>query len=789
MTDKTKISFVDIQDTLNSFYSEMENFAPEKYEGLKKRITSIQDDIQLILLESQERYEARLERRPERNKEIKEYNKLGPRRAMEEFVRKDPAAFFTRLEKKGVHFDNEGAMHSGSKLKKGHKILGAIPVDFTPKQILDDAANATNYEHAKNNLETRGEKLIGRLYTTLEEVYAKSKNIFEGYATPEELFDKLGLKVQKVDYSFFAKEDPKDKKPSGAKKHYTIGPDVHVDVCKAPTFKKIGCLMKYVLDNEIPFRASNIIEDNTQRYQFYFYDRDITILMSDVIVGTMFRDATFVIKGMVPGLKYISKEELKKYQGRKIMFSDTWDKRIEGVFTDNPENRPTIGEEKEEADVENKTAVTDRTQFIGIMKANFSAETLNVASYEKFAQQYNADPQNTLLLKDTIYGNAALLGLGGRKTLQSMRGAIFQGERAKLQIPENSFFSNEFTRAQLHAIRQCEGFDKERTVGSEAHDARVLELIRKAFGAAFVDEIKNKSAKEKKTKLKEYTGVESIPLFATTISTMLGGRVRCMSAEYHKLLRERFDLHTSNQTHLPQYKQLQIEILQFETNREDQSMKPHAKKEDRKVRKNVGEHTILSDASDQKSKEEHPTGKVEKKKRERILIVDKGEKIAPIGMEDFPMHKVKSATIVAEKDLYRLLKAYNCDIPLKLYKKSVGHEVSLALGKKIEIFAIKKRVEDNIIIVNHQRYEGCHKVAEFRAAHEDNLIDEYISGEKYEAIVNNIQGKFAFVSLTKNLSGRLTINPAKPRKVGDRIIVTFDALDTDSFSKPIVKIH
>lgn len=60
-----------------------------------------------------------------------------------------------------------------------------------------------------------------------------------------------------------------------------------------------------------------------------------------------------------------------------------------------------------------------------------------------------------------------------------------------------------------------------------------------------------------------------------------------MSAEYHKLLRERFDLHTSNQTHLPQYKQLQIEILQFETNREDQSMKPHAKKEDRKVRKNV----------------------------------------------------------------------------------------------------------------------------------------------------------------------------------------------------------
>jgi len=76
MTDKTKISFVYIQDSLNPFYTEMENFAPEKYEGLKKRIASIQDDIQLILLESQERYQARLERRQERNKEIREYNKV-----------------------------------------------------------------------------------------------------------------------------------------------------------------------------------------------------------------------------------------------------------------------------------------------------------------------------------------------------------------------------------------------------------------------------------------------------------------------------------------------------------------------------------------------------------------------------------------------------------------------------------------------------------------------------------------------------------------------------------------
>ena len=257
-----------------------------------------------------------------------------------------------------------------------------------------------------------------------------------------------------------------------------------------------------------------------------------------------------------------------------------------------------------------------------------------------------------------------------------------------------------------------------------------------------------------------------------------------MSAEYHRMLRERFDLHSSNQIHGERYKALQITILEYETKREDTAMKPHTIKPDRKTSKDILKSPTASDIQ-----EKRPVRETLVKKRKRISVSDKGEKLAPVNMEQFPMHKVRSATIVAEKELYRLLKAYNCDIPLKLYKKSVGHEVSLALWKKIEIFAVKKHVQDNLIVVNHQRYEWCNKVAEFRSTHDDSLINEYIPWEKYEAIVNNVQWRFAFVSLTKNLSGRLTINPAKPRKIGDRIPVTFDALDTDSFSKPIVKIH
>ena len=58
--------------------------------------------------------------------------------------------------------------------------------------------------------------------------------------------------------------------------------------------------MKHLIDNNIPFRANNIIEDNNQRYQFYFYDKDITVLISDEITGNCFRDSTYAIKGIVP---------------------------------------------------------------------------------------------------------------------------------------------------------------------------------------------------------------------------------------------------------------------------------------------------------------------------------------------------------------------------------------------------------------------------------------------------------------------------------------------------------
>lgn len=100
--------------------------------------------------------------------------------------------------------------------------------------------------------------------------------------------------------------------------------------------------MKYVIENNILFRASNIVTDNNQWYQFYFYDRDVTVLISDEITGNCFRDATYVIKGMLPGLRNFKKEEFKKYQGKKIIFNDQWCKRLGSVFTENPDHWTNI---------------------------------------------------------------------------------------------------------------------------------------------------------------------------------------------------------------------------------------------------------------------------------------------------------------------------------------------------------------------------------------------------------------------------------------------------------------
>ena len=74
----------------------------------------------------------------------------------------------------------------------------------------------------------------------------------------------------------------------------------------------------------------------------------------------------------------------------------------------------------------------------------------------------------------------------------------------------------------------------------------------------------------------------------------------------------------------------------------------------------------------------------------------------PITMETFPLYKVKSAKIIGETQTYRIMKAYNCPVELRLHKLSVGNN-TFTIGEKIEVFGIKKSFRDEYISVNYER--------------------------------------------------------------------------------------
>lgn len=85
-------------------------------------------------------------------------------------------------------------------------------------------------------LEGQGQATIAELTKLFEIAQTKARNIFEYYTIPSELFKKLGISVQKVNYSFFAQEPKKDKTPRKGGSH--DGGRDKVDQIP-PTFKKI----------------------------------------------------------------------------------------------------------------------------------------------------------------------------------------------------------------------------------------------------------------------------------------------------------------------------------------------------------------------------------------------------------------------------------------------------------------------------------------------------------------------------------------------------------------------
>lgn len=228
MRNRAKISISDLQANIQDFQNGVADFSKEKYDKLHKQLLDIKDDAELILLESEDRYQDRLKRRPALNKKIKEENRLGPQKEIEAYIGSNPKEFLETMKKKGAQFDEHGNMIFG-KLKRQDQISNVVPVQFTPRPFV----TSDDYASVHERMEFIGKEMISQLTQVLETANRNAKTIFESYGRPSELFNKLGLSIKDVDYAFFAKERSKERVKHEDATVVDKIPDAE------PTFKKI----------------------------------------------------------------------------------------------------------------------------------------------------------------------------------------------------------------------------------------------------------------------------------------------------------------------------------------------------------------------------------------------------------------------------------------------------------------------------------------------------------------------------------------------------------------------
>ncbi len=747
--------FFKIKDDIGFVQREIEKFSLDNYQSIKELIEEVRINIESLFLMriwmTEEKYKERCERYAEINKKIKEYNKELPRKTLIEYLQKNPEEFIdTKLSKIGHIKETDFFVKN-----KKDCIKNFIPKIEPRPQITIDP----NYcEIVKEKLGEKKNILLDDLTISLENAKILFRDMFQDYTNAGELFTKLWITPKKVNYSFFTKENPIEK----TEKSKTTEKKIWWEK-ETPTVKKVWFIMKYIKDNNIFVNPNNIVQDANWRYQIYLNQQDITILVSDEIVNNSFRDATYLVKWVIPWLRNMNKDEFKTQHGRRITFSDSWERRMECAFNEDANQWPILWPDSEECEKEEKILITDRAKFIGIIKENFDANNFNIESYYKFASKYNRDPSRKELLRLNVLSNASLLGLWSPKiSEEDIKKAIFEGEKRSLAIPEGAYFSNEYTKKTLVDMKNCSQFDPEKVLWSQNYLDWTLLMLKQWFQAKTIDEIKNKSQKEKKEKLAEYTGIKWLPLFPAKITSMLGGRTRSMDEEYQKMLRKRFIMYIENNQKTEAYKTLEKEILEREILREDNSLRPREK-----IISHFSEE--ISDGTKEKEEQKIPNTKNEfiTKSKSEILYELKN----PIGFESFPPYEVRVGKVIEEKNDYRIIKAHNCVVEIRLYKSDAWTKY-LSLGDKINVFATRKNPKENYIKVLIETRKGFAKVAKFKR-NNDISINEFIPWKTYKSIIDKFSKDGVWLFINSWYCGRVPLPNSQSYKVGDIISVIY----------------
>ncbi|HBB04210.1 TPA: hypothetical protein DCZ39_04945 [Patescibacteria group bacterium] len=166
------------------------------------------------------------------------------------------------------------------------------------------------------------------------------------------------------------------------------------------------------------------------------------------------------------------------------------------------------------------------------------------------------------------------------------------------------------------------------------------------------------------------------------------------------MLRQRFMLSTANKNGSQEYTSLERKILEFEVTREDEALRPNTNKSEKRGKKKENETQNETQTTEKISNTPlQNIKKTQEKNQTKLIETLKGVDT----IEKFPLFEIKNVRVMAETATYRVLKANNCPVELRLFKLNIEGEKRFSMGEKIEIFGVMKSTKDQYIKVKREK--------------------------------------------------------------------------------------
>ena len=155
-------------------------------------------------------------------------------------------------------------------------------------------------------------------------------------------------------------------------------------------------------------------------------------------------------------------------------------------------------------------------------------------------------------------------------------------------------------------------------------------------------------------------------------------------------------LYMANKNTSEEYTTLERKILKREVVREDEALRPNTNKSKKRNKKEENETQTTEKISNV------PLQNLKKTQEKNQMEL--AETIKDINtIEMFPLFDLRNVKVISETAGYRVLKAHNCLVELRLFKLNIAGEKKFSIGEKIEIFGVMKSMRDQYIRVKREK--------------------------------------------------------------------------------------